>query len=65
MRSGGERNVGDYGRSSGGEHVASGGPTLGATEFDHMVSGCLPVSPLCRYLFSSFTSKSFIGKLGF
>lgn len=29
----------------------SDGPALGAAEFDHLVGGHLPVSPLCRYMF--------------
>lgn len=40
----GEHNVGGDCISSGRERITSGDPTLGATEFDHMVGGYLRVS---------------------
>lgn len=33
--------VSSYCIPSGGEHLVSGGPTMGAAEFDHLVAGCL------------------------
>ena len=50
----GEHNIGNAMFShcipSGSKHIVSGGSTSGSAEFGHLIGGCIPVSPLCRYM---------------